>query len=264
MDSPRTVARKRRRDTATTWEFLDKLCHQPESMCGQCAPGVRPEIEILHQERSRMGRELHDSTAQSLVALQLKVSYLREVLDDSRYLGALTDIEIAIHELHREIRAVSFISSLPSLKPGMLPTALRAMSERFGRLTGLDISFNSSGSHIAGSASMESSVYRIAQEVLANVFRHAKSRVVQVRLESEVGRLRLVIDDDGIGIRPKRGRANASGVGLDSIRLRVRELGGRLDFRRLKRGSRFTVTIPRADIADLRFGPCAPDAAALM
>lgn len=192
-----------------------------------------------------MGRELHDSTAQTLVALQLKVMYLKEMLDDRRYRSLLSEVEDTIHELHEEIRAVSFVSSLPPIKAGTLPAALRVMSAQFGQLTGLRISFGLKGVYTGWPTAMEASVYRIAQEGLANVYRHAKASSAQVRLELTPSAMRLVIDDDGIGIRRRRGRAQSSGVGLHNIRQRVRELDGRLAFRRLKRGSRFTVSIPR-------------------
>ena len=195
-----------------------------------------------------MGRELHDSTAQTLVALQLKVLYLKEMSDDPRYRGALTDVENSIRELHQEIRAVSLLNSLPPLAEGALPAALADMCWRLARLTGLRISFEMRGSFRPCPTATETSLYRIAQEALANVARHAHAAAVAVRLESLGQQVRLVVEDDGVGIQPRHRRSG--GLGLGNLALRTRELGGRLTIRRRKRGSRFAVTIPLPAIDD--------------
>jgi two-component system, NarL family, sensor kinase len=113
-------------------------------------------------------------------------------------------------------------------------------------MTSLQIACSSQGVYFRLPALVESSLYRIAQEALANVYRHAKASRVQVRLESAENMLRLVVEDDGVGISAKRDRVAGPGVGILNIRMRVRELGGRYECRRLKRGTRFTVVIPRA------------------
>lgn len=200
-----------------------------------------------------MGRELHDSTAQTIVALQLKVMRLKGMSDDSAFRCAFSEVEQVIQELHQEIRAVSLLTSLPPLKSGKLTDALAAMSERFARLTGLDIAFRSSGS-FALSPATEASIYRIAQEALTNVFRHARARTVTLHLQSDSAGLRLAVDDDGIGVAQGRCRQGEGGVGLDNIRMRVRELRGRLSFRRLKRGSRLLVSIPNSASPALELG----------
>lgn len=200
-----------------------------------------------------MGRELHDSTAQTIVALQLKVMRLKGMSDDPAYRCVFSEVEEAIQELHQEIRAISLLTSLPPLKQGKLTHALADMSERFARLTGLDIAFRTSGS-FALSPATEASIYRIAEEALTNVFRHARARTVTLHLQSDPAGLRLSVDDDGVGIERRNRRQGEGGVGLDNIRIRVRELQGRLSFRRLKRGSRLLVSIPHSASPALDLG----------
>lgn len=224
---------------------LWRLCHRPDSECGRNAPRARSETEVRFSERSRMGRELHDSTAQTLIALQLKILYLKQMLDDTAHYDVIADVEETMRQLHLEIRAVSFINSLPPFDPGMLPAALRIMAARFGRLTGLDIFYRSRGSYAALPSPSETSLYRIAQEVLANIFRHAKARNIRMRLDSSAASVRLTIEDDGIGISKLR-KAQMAGSGLENIRVRVGELGGKVEIQCTKTGSRFVVTIPQA------------------
>lgn len=122
-------------------------------------------------------------------------------------------------------------------------SANRPASRSAEEASGLHLSVDVQGPEISWSAAAESSIYRIAQEALANVWQHAKATSAAIKLHSLPGSLRLSIEDDGDGIAQLQARKNCIGTGLSNIRERARQLGGRLYIRRLLRGTRVTIVI---------------------
>jgi signal transduction histidine kinase len=113
----------------------------------------------------------------------------------------------------------------------------------FGRRTGIQTSFEIAGD-VVPIASAETALYRIAQEALSNVYRHANAARLRVLLSYRRSAVHLMVSDDGVGIPPRAlldpGRA---GVGLASMRSRLSELGGRLSIRRLSPGTALIASI---------------------
>lgn len=218
-----------------------EVCEQSQIRCAPARLQGRSELEIRREERCRIGRELHDSTSQLLVALQLRLARFKEKLGEAEYCAALPDVDAAIDELHQEIRALMSSDTALPLRAGELPGAVQAMAARFAETTGLNISVELDDDHSVRSAEVESSLYRIAQEALANVWRHARATSAAVKLRSRQGCWQVTIEDDGIGIAGEKTRRMSNGIGLDNIRQRVQQLGGRLYVRRLRHGTRVTV-----------------------
>jgi len=179
-------------------------------------------------ERRRIGRELHDSTAQLLVAARLGLNRLStqgqltgeplRVLDDARQ---------AIESAQREIRNFSFVLHPPALlEAGGLEDSLRAFAVGFGRRTGLEITLEAgrrSSLHLPFRTKV--ALFRVAQEALMNVYRHARATGAAVRLKHRRGRVILEIEDDGVGL-PGDGRTPPEGVGISGMRARMKQLGG--------------------------------------
>ena len=214
----------------------------PFDSCGAiCSPsrdpgnsGSRSESEIRLDERHRIGRELHDSLSQLIVGLQLGLACLKGRVADAEFGPFFAEFNSVIAELHSEIRSVASDRDVPPLESGQLPYALEAMANRFMHLTGIAIIVAVEGEYVPQPARLESCIYRIAQEALANV-RHAEARTARIRLLTNASSIRLTIEDDGIGFN---GKGAQGGLGIRNIRYRVRELDGRLSIRRLRRGSR--------------------------
>ena len=152
-------------------------------------------------------------------------------------------LEETIQELHREVRAVSNSTEAPPLRDD-LPAVLGVMAKRFSEIANVNVSMGMRGDYVAQSDEVEASLYRIAQEALANVGRHAGATKVNLQLDYRKGTLTLTIEDDGVGFTRSRGvNPREIGNGVDNIRRRVREMGGRLAIRQLSPGSRIAVTI---------------------
>ncbi len=195
-------------------------------------------------ERLKLGRELHDSTGQLLLALRLEIARLREVHGSSAQGSLLDEIEGTVREIDREIRAFSFTHYPAEIGREGLGPALRSLARGFANRTGLRINFTSIPDGIAHTGQVALALLRIAQEALLNVHRHAQALHVQMGLTLRNGILELTVRDDGVGIPLEHDLEESHGVGLLGMRHRVERLGGRFSIRRLKRGTKISASVP--------------------
>jgi signal transduction histidine kinase len=184
-------------------------------------------------ERDRIAREIHDLVAHSLSVTMLQVTAARRILNDlpdptndiSEAVDALTDAEHIGRQAMSDIRqTVSGMSASTGRQP--LPTAddLPALIEQF-RAAGLDVHFTSSGDLSALTASASLGLYRVAQESLANVVKHASGGAAEVDLAVTVRQASLTVRNPAA---PARTPADAFGTGLAGMKARVEQLGGHL------------------------------------
>lgn len=202
-------------------------------------------LECQAEERRRFGRELHDSTAQLLASAGLLLGALKQKSPGAETIGVVEQLQELVSEAQKEIRSVSYLAHPPSLDIMGFAEAMQELAKGFAKRTGLHMSFEQRGDLIDLSRVSKSALYRLAQEALANVHRHAKAEHVCVCLHSRKLAAHMVITDDGIGISPQtlagRGRA---GVGLSGMRSRLQEIGGRLSVRRLAPGTAICASVP--------------------
>lgn len=223
------------------------------SFLGYCAPNMNPAerpqffescLQAQENERLKLGRELHDSTGQLLLALRLEIARLREVHGESTQGSLLDEIEDTVREIDREIRAFSFTHYPAEIGREGLGAALRSLARGFANRTGLQINFSSIPEGIAHSGQVALALLRIAQEALLNVHRHAQAFHVQMGLTQRRGMLELTVRDDGVGIPLDHDLEESHGVGLLGMRHRVERLGGHFAIRRLKQGTKITASVP--------------------
>jgi signal transduction histidine kinase len=195
-------------------------------------------IEHQDEERRRMAREVHDSTMQQLASLALSLGQIRR----SRSLKTRTDIvdemEDLLGQIQSELRAVAFLAHPPMVSELGLAKALRQLAGGFGRRSGLHIEVEADEPSL--SPSVEVAIYRMVQEALSNVHRHAHATEVAIGLHQRRSMLHVSVADNGIGM-PAKPRI---GVGLSSLRERVGEIGGRLMIRAGKPGTILMASVP--------------------
>jgi two-component system, NarL family, sensor kinase len=198
------------------------------------------------EERRRIARELHDGTAATLVALSLDLTRLASGLPP----GELRDLAASCAALSeqslRELRTVTFVLHPPVLERYGLVEALRWLSDGFGRRSGISVALGAEAAPRERlRPDVELALYRIAQEALTNVLRHSGSRTAAVALVTSANRVRLTVSDKGMG-SPRRGRGDRGGIGIASMRARVRNLGGSLKLAFRPTGTVLTAMVPRA------------------
>ena len=196
------------------------------------------------EERNRLAREIHDTLAQGLTAISLQLESADALIDDSpaRAKESLRKaLDLARTNLEEARRSVLDLRAAPLLDRS-LPDALRALAERIARDHGLPIAVRAQGDVDRLPARVEAGVYRIAQEALNNVVRHAAARQVVVEVSRADGRFRIMIQDDGRGFDPQ---AASGGFGLVGMRERAHLLGGGLEVESAPgRGTRVILEVP--------------------
>lgn len=204
-------------------------------------------------ERRVLGRELHDTTAQGLAALEIN---LAAVARHARLLPAgvrvlLRDAIKIAGQCTQEIRSLAFSLRPPLLDELGLVPALRVLVQGFARRSGIRCRFTGARRLRALKREEELALFRVAQEALANVHRHSGSAVAEVRLRQTKSGLVLVVADRGRGVsnqvtaRPGA-RRTSPGLGLGGMTERMSQLGGKLELHTSRRGTRITATLPCA------------------
>ena len=188
----------------------------------------RQLVEVQEAERRNIARELHDEIGQLLTGLKLLLEMSARVRPE-KVKARLSEAQALANELMARVRELSL-----DLRPAMLDDlgvlpALLWHFERFTELSKVRVVFRHSG--LEGqrfSPEVETAVYRIVQEALTNVARHAKVAEVAVRLRAHEKTLDLRIEDRGAGFDPEATLSAAASSGLAGMRERAALLGGRL------------------------------------
>ena len=199
-------------------------------------------MSVHEEERRRVSRELHEEVGQSLSAVNAYLWLLERQPDDD---GGATRVVVreARHLLNQTVAAIRELSGV--LRPavlddfGLVPS-LDAHLKAFEHRHEIETTLECDGIPERLPPDVEIALYRIAQEALSNVARHARAQHVSVRLATSGDALHLDIEDDGIGLAP---RAAGTGTGLLGIEERVRALGGTVAFRS-GRGTHVSVRLP--------------------
>jgi len=198
-------------------------------------------------ERQRMARELHDSTSQLLAGIGLLLGRLEHQTPNPESLGLVEELQELVREAQQEIRSISYLAHPPSIEKLGFAGAMRTLIEGFARRAAFESSFEIRGDMYPLSPNIEGTLYRVAQEALSNVHRHARAMQVRVLLCYRRRAVHLIITDDGIGISRETLAGNGSvGVGLSSMQERLSEARGRLDVRRLSPGSAIVASVRRS------------------
>lgn len=189
--------------------------------------------EALEKERKRIARELHDGIGQNLIALGMNLESLHDPLTDT-HTGLtdqrLTDSQMILSEMKQTIRNL-----IADFRPAVLDdfglvAAIQSLSDKFSKHTGLHISVQGSEDMPRLHEFMEITLYRIVQEALTNVAKHARAENVWIRLHQSETTVLLEIADDGVGFDSTQSlHTRETGTwGLLNMRERAEALGGSL------------------------------------
>jgi signal transduction histidine kinase len=188
-------------------------------------------VEAREEERRRLRRDLHDGLGPQLSSQALTIDAVRKLMrrDPDAAEELLLDLKADAQEAVADIRRLVYGLRPPALDDLGLLGALRETAEQYGQ-KGLRVSVEAPDKLPPLSAAVEVAAYRIAQEALTNVARHAGADHCRISLAiDEAGVLCLQVRDDGRGIPdPQQNSSVRAGVGLTSMRERAQELGGSL------------------------------------
>jgi PAS domain S-box-containing protein len=179
-------------------------------------------------ERARLARELHDDITQRMARLAIDVGRIEFGRDGAGHSETMREVREGLVRLSEDVHALSYRLHPSTLGDLGLADALKAECERFSRQASVptEVKLGELPRAIPPDAAI--SLFRIAQEALRNIGRHAHSDTAAVSLRPLDGGLQLAITDTGVGFDPGQQRQRPS-LGLSSMRERVRSLGGELD-----------------------------------
>ena len=209
---------------------------------------LRQQKEILNaiihtqeQERQRIGEALHDGVAQLLYAIQIKLQMIPPNAPPQP--GQLREINDIITEAIKDSRRISFELVPAVLKDYGLEVALRSLFQRIVS-NQLQLNFVIKGVMERLPSQLEYALYRIVQEMVNNIIKHAKASEATVEINQSLNRLMVRIRDNGKGFSEKKIDPMTSGIGLQSVRNRVKLLNGIMRVTSDAQGTRVTIRLP--------------------
>jgi PAS domain S-box-containing protein len=185
-------------------------------------------IHAQEEERARLARELHDDITQRLARLAIDAGRFKPAPDGAGQSEAMREVRDGLVRLSEDVHSLSYKLHPALLEDLGLADALRAECERFSRQESLpvDVKLEQIPESIAKDTGL--CLFRVTQEALRNVARHARAPAAAVSLRPLDRGLQLAVTDSGVGFDPSEYRRRPS-LGLASMRERVRLLGGELD-----------------------------------
>jgi two-component system NarL family sensor kinase len=203
-------------------------------------------VSLQEEERSRVSRELHDGISQLLVSIKFQFELATHVLETGRDNG-LSILREATERLGGaigEVRSISHDLRSSLLDTLGLPAAIGQLAAEFEKRSGLPVHYESNLFDFDLIDGAAVALFRIAQEGLTNIERHAQANNVSITLQGSAEALRLILVDDGIGFNVTRIERLHSGIGLRNIRERVEHFGGRFDLHSVPGRSELNVLLP--------------------
>jgi len=211
--------------TATLNAMLETLEHdrqQLQALSSQI-------IDAQEAERKRIARELHDETAQTLTSLLVRLRILERAADPAEVRARTAELRELTLKALEEVRNMARELRPSTLDDLGLVAAVQSYTEYCAKLLGFAVSFRSEGFSHRLAPQVELVLYRVVQEALTNVARHANARHVEVTLMQEGSRAVAMVRDDGVGFDVEAVLASRErGLGLFGMQERMALVGGRL------------------------------------
>ena len=188
---------------------------------------VRRVVEAQESERSRLARELHDETGQALTSILLGLKPLEEALADQPSRAALAELREQVVSALQDVRRLA-VELRPAVLDdfGLVP-ALERLIDSFAEQMDVRVDFRSALGEARLPTEVETTLYRVVQESLTNIVKHAGAHNVSVSLAGRGSAVAAVIEDDGAGFDLRRVRED--GIGLLGMRERLALVDGRLE-----------------------------------
>jgi PAS domain S-box-containing protein len=203
-------------------------------------------VELQESERRALARELHDRLGATLTALSINLGMLKNSHADSAQTAARVRDSLAlVKSTAAAIENIAGELRPPMLDDHGLPAALDWYGKQFSQRVGIAVSVQAADADERPAPEVETALFRIAQEALNNVAKHARARNVAVTLWRSACELVMSIADDGVGFADAAPTPQRAGLGLVTMRERAQAIGGRFVIEALREGgTRLTVKVP--------------------
>jgi PAS domain S-box-containing protein len=225
----------------TKWKQSQEALHQLSTRL----------LQLQDEERRRIGRELHDVLAQSVMAVNLDLAQVARssVPLDKQAKRALSEARGVLGEMSREIRTLSYMLHPPVLDELGLASAIQEYATGFCERSGIALELDVQAGFGRLAQEAETALFRIVQESLSNIQRHSGSRTARIRLCGDSDCVDLQVSDQGRGMDQSAVERGSNvgtrlGVGILGMRERMAQLGGKLEVESSSSGTTVRATIP--------------------
>ena len=205
---------------------------------------ARSYIDGMEKERARLAKDLHDGVCNDLLGIGMQM----QCLPATEVTAQMVDW---VEQVRMEVRNISHELMPPKFKCTTLDEMLEEYVERHPLRGQVSICFrkqNRGGSWAGIPEQVAYEVYRVMQELLSNIVRHAHATRIEIVLSLEASQLVLSMTDDGdVSLNPVAADGNGNGIGLDTIRERAKALGGLLHVEADESGQTFCLRVPLSD-----------------
>jgi signal transduction histidine kinase len=188
---------------------------------------LRRVVQAQEQERRRLARELHDETGQALTSILLGLKPLEDALSEHPARAAVAELREHVVNALQDVRRLAVELRPAVLDDFGLVAALERLTESFAEQTGISVDFHSALGETRLPGEVESALYRVVQESLTNIVKHADASKVSVSIARRESAVAAVIEDDGRGFDPRATRGD--GIGLLGMTERLALIGGRVE-----------------------------------
>ncbi len=187
-------------------------------------------MNLQDEERRRIARDLHDSTAQALSALEMNTSLLENAASDDKSRQLAAETRAISRQVCQELRNISYLLHPPLLEERGLAFAIRWFADGFTKRNGIPVILDLPEDFPRLESDEETALFRIVQEALSNIYRHAGATKAWITLRrGEAGPVSLEVRDNGEGLPEGFSFSESAGVGLAGMRERMKHLGGILE-----------------------------------
>ena len=219
--------------------LLEKLNNDLRQLSGRL-------LTMQDEERRRIARELHDGLGQELVAVKILLHRILQPNPDEVRAQIGGEAADTIDRAIQQIRSISHLLHPPLLDEVGLRSALRWYLEGFSQRCGIETLLEVQPDLPRLTSELETAIFRIIQEALSNVFRHAEARKAWVTLGLQDSKVIVTVRDDGRGIREQVAelQPGSIGIGIGGMRQRAKEFGGELRLAAVDPGTLVEIVIP--------------------
>jgi signal transduction histidine kinase len=226
---------------------LHRKAEQTENLNAELRRLSSVLITTQDEERRRIARDLHDGLGQDLTAVKLMVESILQNSQTEQNRQTASDLRKLTERMIEDIRNMSYLLHPPMLDEIGLNFALSWYLEGFSKRSGINTQLEVEPREFPRlPPDLETAIFRVVQEAMTNVFRHAKAQRARVQLSKGEKEVVLIVEDDGSGVSEDilECRPGSVGVGIAGMKQRVKEFGGDLQLRNAEPGTVIEATIP--------------------
>lgn len=202
---------------------------------------------VEEKERRRIAEDLHDHIGQTLAFSRIQVAKAKKLTRDDKLSEILEELSQSLLSTIRDTKELVFDLSSPLLNEIGLGSAISSwLNDQMTIKHGIRNRYSGPDEKIVLGHNVSTILFRNIRELLTNIVRHARAKMVTVKMQQVAGQLQLIVTDDGIGFDPEKiNNSEGLGFGLFSIRERMADYGGELDIKSTPgKGCRVVLSIP--------------------